>query len=149
MPQGVLGFTIRSAPTYAFILIYSKLVLGKLMRFKPCTLLGLFILCSGLALSADLKTEYKAACLHPLTQKHLKTHVEFLSSDSLEGRLTGSHGEVLATQYVANVFRNLGLEPVGDKGTFFQEYSFTAGVYLGKNNRLSITIRMERPEICN
>jgi len=37
------------------------------------------------------------------------------------------------------VFQRLGLEPSGDKGTFFQLFHFTSGVSLGKNNRLSIT----------
>lgn len=42
----------------------------------------------------------------------------------LAGRLTGSKGEKLATQYVANIFKQLGLEPVGDNGTYFQNFEF-------------------------
>lgn len=73
------------------------------------------------------------------TEKALQAHVKFLCSDSLEGRLTGTRGEKLATQYVANLFHQLDFEPAGDHGTFFQEFDFTAGVSLGKNNSLSLT----------
>lgn len=74
-----------------------------------------------------------------IAQTKLRNHINFLSSDALEGRLTGTIGEQRATQYIANVFQELGLEPAGDHGTFFQEFNFTAGVSLGKNNTLLIT----------
>ncbi|MCH9757470.1 MAG: M28 family peptidase [Gammaproteobacteria bacterium] len=69
----------------------------------------------------------------------LKKHVLFLSSAKLEGRLTGTPGEALATQYIADFFNTLGLEPAGDNGTFFQTFDFTAGALLGKNNVFFIT----------
>jgi hypothetical protein len=74
-----------------------------------------------------------------ITKKILQTHVRYLSADLLEGRLTGSEGEKLATQYVSNLFAQAGLEPVGDNGTFFQEFNFVTGVTEGKNNSLSLT----------
>lgn len=80
-----------------------------------------------------------SAINHEITEKNLKSHVSFLSSDALEGRLTGSAGEKLATEYIANIFRRLGLEPAGDNGTFFQTFNFTAESSLGKNNAFSIT----------
>ena len=75
---------------------------------------------------------------YTVTQKNLTQHVEFLSSDALEGRLTGSQGEKLATQYIAKIFAKLGLEPAGDNGTFFQNFTFTTGVVQGKNNFLQV-----------
>ncbi|MDP6559354.1 MAG: M28 family peptidase, partial [Candidatus Binatia bacterium] len=65
----------------------------------------------------------------------LRLHISHLASDAMGGRLTGTEGERRATQYVASVFESLGLEPVGDKGTYFQEFEFTAGVSLGSDNR--------------
>ncbi len=84
-------------------------------------------------------------CIHYLhlpqttAKKDLQAHVTFLCSDALEGRLTGTRGEKLATQYVAHLFHQLELEPAGDNGTFFQAFDFTAGVSLGKSNSLSLT----------
>lgn len=74
-----------------------------------------------------------------ISKQHLQQHVAFLCSDALEGRLTGTPGEKYATQYVADIFKHLGLEPAGDNGTFFQVFNFTSGVSLGKNNFLTFS----------
>jgi len=67
----------------------------------------------------------------------LRQHVEILASETMEGRLTGSKGELLATDYIAKAFERFGLEPAGDDGSYFQPFEFTAGVTLGENNLLS------------
>ena len=49
--------------------------------------------------------------------------VNYLSDDKLEGRGTGSKGEQIAAEYIANRFKNLKIE---DKGSnkYFQNFSF-------------------------
>jgi Tol biopolymer transport system component len=64
-------------------------------------------------------------------------HVDYLCREELEGRLTGSPGEKLATSYVAAYFDNIGLQPAGDNASWFQEFEFTSGVALGGSNRLT------------
>jgi len=64
-------------------------------------------------------------------------HVGFLCRPELTGRLTGTPGERMATSYVAAYLDSLGLEPAGDDGSWFQDFTFTAGVALGSDNRLS------------
>lgn len=66
----------------------------------------------------------------------LMRHVDYLCRPELEGRLTGTRGERLATAYVAAYLDYLGLQPAGDEGTFFQNFPFTSGVSLGEHNRL-------------
>jgi hypothetical protein len=68
----------------------------------------------------------------------LRIHVEALASEEMEGRLTGTRGEELATAYVADWFRRVGIEPAGDGETYFQEFSFTAGVALGDGSSLAL-----------
>ncbi len=68
----------------------------------------------------------------------LQHAVAFLSSDALEGRLTGTRGETQAAAYLAHQFQALGLKPIGDHGTFFQSFEFMSGVALGKNNFFSL-----------
>jgi len=68
----------------------------------------------------------------------MEQHIAYLASDELDGRLTGTEGEKLATQYVADVFARIGLQPAGDKDTWFQNFDFTAGVALGKDNALAL-----------
>lgn len=65
-------------------------------------------------------------------------HVEYLCRPQLKGRLTGTRGEKLATNYVALYLETLGLEPAGDDGTWFQEFEFTSGVSAGADNALSL-----------
>ena len=43
----------------------------------------------------------------------IQAHAEFLASDLLEGRATGSRGYDLAAAYVSAQFRQLGIKPVG------------------------------------
>jgi len=68
----------------------------------------------------------------------LRRHVEVLASNEMEGRLTGTVGERLASAYVASAFEALGLEPAGDDGSYFQVFDFTAAVKAGPDNRLTI-----------
>ncbi len=53
-----------------------------------------------------------------ITPEALRTHVQYLASDQLEGRGTPSRGQDLATDYIAAQFRKAGLEPAGDDGYF-------------------------------
>jgi hypothetical protein len=68
----------------------------------------------------------------------IQLHIGYLASEALGGRLAGSDGERLATDYVARVFGALGLQPAGDDGTFFQTFPFTAGVSLDATNVLTV-----------
>ncbi len=50
----------------------------------------------------------------------LRDRIEFLASDSLRGRETGSPGIDIAADYLATELARLGLRPAGDGGTYFQ-----------------------------
>jgi hypothetical protein len=47
-------------------------------------------------------------------------HMGVLADDAMEGRFTGTEGYRRAAEYVAERFEELGLEPAGDDGSFFQ-----------------------------
>jgi hypothetical protein len=64
----------------------------------------------------------------------LRTEVEYLASDKLEGRMTGSKGAKKTSKYIEKYFKTIGLEPLGDKGKYFQEFLFTSGVIIDKGN---------------
>lgn len=53
----------------------------------------------------------------------IRGHVNFLASDLLEGRGTGTRGHEIAAEYVATQFESFGLEPGADGG-WFQEITF-------------------------
>lgn len=50
----------------------------------------------------------------------LQADIAFLASDDLKGRNSGSAEDHIATDYIASEFMRLGLKPVGDGGTYFQ-----------------------------
>jgi len=56
-----------------------------------------------------------------ITEDYIRANVQFLAHDLLEGRGTGSRGELLAATYIATQFKLLGLEPGGDNGSYFQK----------------------------
>lgn len=53
-------------------------------------------------------------------QDAIRSHVDFLASDLLEGRSAASRGYDIAAAYVASHFRQSALEPSGDNDTYFQ-----------------------------
>ncbi|NNM23369.1 MAG: M20/M25/M40 family metallo-hydrolase [Flavobacteriaceae bacterium] len=53
----------------------------------------------------------------------MKEDVVYLASDSLEGRQTGTPGEMKAARYIAERFEQLKLTPKGTDG-YFQEFAF-------------------------
>lgn len=93
-----------------------------------------------------------AAPQPPVGDRHaadrIRAHVEFLASDLLEGRDTGSRGHRIAANYVAAEFRKLGLKPGGTNGSWFVEVPFrratlaatpTADVTIdGRRTRLAV-----------
>jgi len=54
-------------------------------------------------------------------QNRLRAHIEFLADDLLLGRQPGSDGYNIAANYVASQFRQMGLIPAGNNGSFFQQ----------------------------
>lgn len=53
-------------------------------------------------------------------QGRAHAHVAYLADPARGGRYTGSPGYGEAAAYVAERFREIGLEPIGDDGTYFQ-----------------------------
>ena len=91
----------------------------------------LMVLLAALAASAQM-TEIAA--------QRIRAHVKFLASDLLEGRGVGARGGDLATEYIATQFALAGAKPVGDNGTYFQNFTLV-GVEPQPQTELSATTR--------
>ena len=78
------------------------------------------------------------ATVSAIEEADMRKHLEYLASEELQGRLTGTPGEVAATEHVATFFKKWGLLPGGDNDTYFQSFDFTAGVAVGPDNRMSL-----------
>src|SRR5262245_29194872 len=74
-----------------------------------------------------------------VTADDLRAAVSYLASDALEGRLTGCKGARLAVDFIAENLRRAGLKPLGNMGSYFQDFEFTAAVQLVTNqNKLTV-----------
>src|SRR4051812_16808572 len=87
--------------------------------------LNMFMMLAVLLASppADLKAQGEPG-LRAIRAESLSSHIRFLADDLLEGRGTGTRGHALAARYLATQLQALGLEPAGDRGTFFQTVPF-------------------------
>jgi len=61
-----------------------------------------------------------------ITVPYLRTHLSVLAADSMEGRETGTRGQIMAAEYLAGQYRSMGLKPVGDNGTYYQNFDLSA-----------------------
>lgn len=76
-----------------------------------------------------------------LATKRWWAHVEYLASDALEGRDTGSAGHRKAVQYMVEQLKDAGLRPAGEKG-FLQTVPLQS-VWLPKE---ATTVKIVRPD---
>lgn len=72
-----------------------------------------------------------------LTESNLQKHVQYLADDKLEGRRTGTAGELLAMEYIIGQYKSLGIEPKGSNG-FVQEFEINEGLQLDEKNGFKI-----------
>ncbi|MGH9602482.1 MAG: M20/M25/M40 family metallo-hydrolase [Terriglobales bacterium] len=55
-----------------------------------------------------------------MRERTVRAHLEFLASDALRGRGSGSHDELVAATYIAAQLRKYGIQPLGDQGGYVQ-----------------------------
>ncbi|GLU52921.1 aminopeptidase [Dyadobacter frigoris] len=69
-------------------------------------------------LKLDKNTKY---ALSKVDTARIKRDITYLSDDKLKGRLPGKEGYQMAVDYVVEQFKQTGLIPSGDNGTFLQK----------------------------
>ncbi len=91
-------------------------------EFKTLSLLFIlvFISCSAPQNQSNFSDEISA--------DDIAEHVTFLASEALNGREAGTADEAKAANYIADLFRDFGLEPAGDDQTFFQEFTINTAI---------------------
>jgi Peptidase family M28 len=91
------------------ILLFVGLVLGIDAQVQPSTTST-----SQIPPAASLPTSHVCpACI--------RAHMDFLASDALQGRGSGTRDEWIAATYIGSELEQYGVEPAGDKGTFLQK----------------------------
>lgn len=59
----------------------------------------------------------------------IKQHIKILANDSLQGRGTGTEGEKMAAAYITSELKKLKLRPLGDNGSYLQQFPFRGGAH--------------------
>jgi aminopeptidase YwaD len=88
------------------------------------------IFCTIITSSLSAKTDKKRLA-------QIKADITFLASDSLEGRRTGTQGEILAANYIANRLAELKIAPLWSP-SYLQTYQVINGKKIGENQLLKI-----------
>ncbi len=72
-----------------------------------------------------------------ITANDLRTRLYGFADDSMQGRLIGTLGNYKGTAYIASVFKQLGLRPAGENGTYFQDMPYGPQGYARGDSHLS------------
>ncbi len=94
------------------------------------SLLGLILLPVGI----------KGAGEDVITAEDLIEQVRILAAPEMEGRASGMSGGTRAAAHIAEEFRKIRLQPLGDRGDYLQLFEVATGVRLGTRNRLALDL---------
>src|SRR5438874_395884 len=79
------------------------------------------------AVSAVSAVSVFVAALYAQAPSKTRAMVETLASNRLEGRLAGSNGEKLASDYLVAELKKIGAKPLPGQTDFLEPFEFTAG----------------------
>jgi Tol biopolymer transport system component len=89
-------------------------------------------------------TKAEQALSSDITSEDFRNEIDFLASKKLEGRMTGTAGTRMASDYIADYFKRFKLSSPGD--SYFQPFEFTSGVRVVTNqNTLSLRLTNQPP----
>lgn len=87
---------------------------------------------------------------HGALGKHIRGEMEFLASDALDGRGSGTRDELIAATYLASEMKQMGLKPGGDNGSFIQDvagdFQFRGGTKPWKTRNVIAILPGQNPK---
>jgi len=63
-----------------------------------------------------------------ILESELQEKLTYIASDATEGRMTGSKGIRMAADYITNIFKDQGLQPLTGHADYFWPFDFTADI---------------------
>jgi aminopeptidase YwaD len=79
--------------------------------------------------------------------QRIMDHVRYLSSEESAGRSPNTPGIERAATYIVDQFKQVGLEPLGDQGTYRNAFTISSGVKLVDPNSVVINTIRPRPGV--
>src|SRR4030042_1247006 len=83
----------------------------------------LIIISATSAKSQDINEQSLLDAMHSITSEELFEYVKIQCDDKYQGRLTGTPEYQACAEWLADNFKEWGLTPAGDNGTWFQWYA--------------------------
>jgi Zn-dependent M28 family amino/carboxypeptidase len=74
----------------------------------------------------------RADYANTITANDLKTHLYMYAGDAMQGRMTGSNGQKLASEYLRNFYQNQGISSPIEENNYYQ--SIPASYFKGKTD---------------
>ncbi len=118
------------------LLLIKKLIL----HFMKKTFLTLFSFLSLSAFAQNIISEQVLKHLDNIDTNRIKAHVAYLSDDKLKGRLPGKEGYQMAVDYAVNQYKEMGLKPAGEKGTYTQKVMLRKAKLVKETAKFTLTL---------
>lgn len=120
--SAVLGFNLMGHGLRTFF-ERAPVALGKLLSLRTAmAVLAIFIAIRVASPYVGPAGSYVAVS-REFDAARARAHVDWLADPARAGRYTGSTGYDESARYVADRFREIGLEPLGTDGTYFQNWA--------------------------
>jgi hypothetical protein len=103
----------------AFI-TFAQTIVNRIARFAVAAALVLPVAAGAQNPKTQPRTHTPQPTSAAITAADLETRLYIFAADSMEGRETGTRGHIRATNYLEAELKKLGLEPMGDNGSYFQ-----------------------------
>ena len=103
-----------------------------------------FVLFLVIASSTPAANDAADRAMATIRPEAIRADMRFLSDSLLEGRRTGTRGHEIAAKFMATQFEAMGLDPAGDKGTYFQSVPFRGSQVDASQTTMSWTVEQGR-----
>ncbi|GAB2634499.1 M20/M25/M40 family metallo-hydrolase [Emticicia sediminis] len=104
------------------------------------TFLTIFSFLSLSAFAQNSISEHVLKHLDNIDTNRIKAHVAYLSDDKLKGRLPGKEGYQMAVDYAINQYKEMGLKPAGEKGTYTQKVMLRKAKLVKETAKFTLTL---------
>ncbi|PLK46138.1 M28 family peptidase [Emticicia sp. TH156] len=78
--------------------------------------------------------------IEQIDSNRIKAHVMYLADDKLKGRQPGKEGFRMAVDYVQKQYKEMGLQPAGEHGTYLQKVTLRKSRLIKEQTTLTITL---------
>lgn len=110
------------------------------LHFMKKTLLTIFSFLSLSTFAQGIVSEQVLKHLDNIDTNRIKAHVAYLSDDKLKGRLPGKEGYQMAVDYAINQYKEMGLKPAGEKGTYTQKVMLRKAKLVKETAKFTLTM---------